>query len=178
MMPLALCYADAGTTRITWPKMSCCISFWLSWPNKWNGVIGDTVGFMIQWCQLQWHDMTKTLFCTLFQFSWSNECNGVIDEAISVMWCQQWHCMTKKVMMNLAFRPKKGLLTMPTALNDQMSHVTPWFNCLYLMNKMVSLMMQLTSHDWKSHVSLHFVHFNLMNVMVSLTILLALQRYV
>ena len=37
MMPLASC------------DQNCCISFWLSWPKRWNGVIDNTLWVMWHW---------------------------------------------------------------------------------------------------------------------------------
>ena len=39
MMPWASCNAVAH--GITWPKKSCCTSFWISWPKECDGAIND-----------------------------------------------------------------------------------------------------------------------------------------
>ena len=71
MMPLPSYDAEADANGFTWPKISCCISYWSSCPNKWYGGIYDTVGIMQHWNQ---HDgITWTKSYTLFQSSLPHE---------------------------------------------------------------------------------------------------------
>ena len=53
MMPLASHNADASANSVKWLKISCCILFQSSCPNKCIGVIDDVISVM--WCQ-QWYD--------------------------------------------------------------------------------------------------------------------------
>ena len=55
-------------------KLSSCTSFQLPWPKECNSDIDDAVGMMWNWCQCQWHQMTKRSCCASF----TKECNGPI----------------------------------------------------------------------------------------------------
>ena len=80
-------------------QKSCCISFWLSWPNKCRGANDNAISSM--WCknQCQWHHMTHRVMLHWFGSSWHNKCSGTTGSAISFTCCQcwwKWHNMTKK----------------------------------------------------------------------------------
>ena len=86
MMLFASHDVDAGGNGIMWQK-SCCIFFWSSWPNKWNGALmtqlalcdSDSSNHGITWPEM--------LHCPLFPLPWPNEYNGAIDTAIGITWC-------------------------------------------------------------------------------------------
>ena len=56
---LAWCDTNTSINGITWPKMLCCTSFWLSHPSKFSGTIDNAID--ITWCWYQWHHMTKRI---------------------------------------------------------------------------------------------------------------------
>ena len=104
---------NAGAKGITWPKMSCCISNWLTWPKECNCVIDDTIGIM--WHECQCHHMTKSHVATHFGYLY----------------------LRNVMMPSVSCDPDTGAngLTWPK------SHVAPHFHCLDLRNAMVPLMM-------------------------------------
>ena len=67
MMPLELHGADTGASSIMWPKKSCFILIWLSWPNKWNVTIDNTDGIMWHWHQHEWDHMTESYVTHCFR---------------------------------------------------------------------------------------------------------------
>ena len=88
----ALCDVSASTNGIIWPKMWCCTSFQLSWPNKCN----DAIYVWYHWLHVMQHwyqsiTWPKMLCCTSFCLSQDNKCNCAIDSAVSITWCQCQH---------------------------------------------------------------------------------------
>ena len=158
MTLLASCNSDTSISGITWSKMSCCTLFESSWPNECIHAIDNTIGITCYWCQSQQYQMTETVLLCLVS----------IILTLKTKWCH-WQCHQCHIMLALV----------PTASHDQKSHDTPCFNCVYPMNKMVQLMMHLTSHDsnagtndmtWlKTVISPPFHHCDLMNTIVPLT---------
>ena len=101
MMPLLSCDTDIGTNCITWPKKSCCTSFWLSWTKECNGVISIMQLILVL---MVWDDQKIMLHLTSI----------VLWKAV-VPLTTQYHVM---------------LMPVPMALHDQKSHVAPHFYCL------------------------------------------------
>ena len=93
--------ARTSTIGVTWPIMSCCISFWSSWHMEYYGTTDDAV-------HITW---------------WWHQCSGITWEQHQ---CQWQHVLT--VVMSM------------TSL-DRRSNVLPYFNCLYLKNPVVPLML-------------------------------------
>ena len=61
-MSLASLDSDASANSVLWLKTSCYISLWLSWTNKGNCAIDDTISVM--WCK-HLHCMTKNIMTHL-----------------------------------------------------------------------------------------------------------------
>ena len=68
-------------------KMAHWISFLLSWSNKWNGTIEDTVDITYNWHQHHGNMWPNKLWWTLFKLSWPKEYDGAIDNGIGITWC-------------------------------------------------------------------------------------------
>ena len=89
IFPLTIQSASHDTNTsikfITWPKMSCCTSFQLSWPKKCNSGVDDTTGITWYWYCCQRHHMTKKSCCALFWSSWYTKCNDTTDDAVGIM---------------------------------------------------------------------------------------------
>ena len=55
MVPLTMLLASCDTSAIasgfTWPKKSCCTSFWLSYTKKWMLPLTMLFGIRWHWCQ-------------------------------------------------------------------------------------------------------------------------------
>ena len=146
MVPLmtlwASCDINASASSITWPKKSCCTTYWSSWPAECNGTIDDAVGIM--WCQCQWQHMTKESHVTS-HFYHLDLRNRIVSLMIL------WHYVT--------------LVPASMTSNDQKFYVVHCVNHLALMNAVVLLTMTLAPHgadassnsvnDWK--VMLHLV---------------------
>ena len=122
MTPLASCHTNTNTNGIPWIKKSSCISFWLSWPNKWNSTMDCTV---IMWhcCKNQWHYMTNKVMLLIVSIA-LNYIGGIVN-AIDITWCWCQHKVS----------------------NDWKSQVASHFEHLELTNTMVLLMMPLVSCD-------------------------------
>ena len=102
VVPLMKPWASCTNTipgAVTWPKMSCCMSFWVCWPK-------ECIVPLMMLSPLHDADTNtgatrpKTSCYTSFQLSKPKECNGTIDDAFGIMWqhlCHcQWHQITKK----------------------------------------------------------------------------------
>ena len=99
MIPLASHDADPSANGITWPKRSCCFSFQLTWPDKWNGVIGDTGWHHATLKQASMASNDQKFMLHLILIILLNKCSGAIDDAFDITWCWcwcQWKYKTKK----------------------------------------------------------------------------------
>ena len=61
MMLVASCNANTRTNYVTWPKMSCCTSFHLSWPVECSHATDNTIGIMWHHYWWQWYHWLKIM---------------------------------------------------------------------------------------------------------------------
>ena len=120
-------------------------------------MVSLTMPFAIRWHWCQWHYM-KTGILYLILIVLTKE----------MQWFH-WRCHQHHVMLTLA----------PMALHDWESHVTPHFNCLYLGNTLVLLMMLLAlcvarASDQKRHFAYPFSCLFLRKTRMPFMMLLAL----
>ena len=99
MTLLAPCDSDTSVNGIIWPN-----SYVVHCSNCLN-LMGTMILLVVTvaWCDadasansVKW---LKKSYCISFQSPWANKRSDAIGDAISVMWCQHWHYMTKKVMV-------------------------------------------------------------------------------
>ena len=143
-------------------KNSYCISFWLSWPSKWNGAIYYTVGIMWHWHLHQRHYMTKKYVAHCF--SHLDVMNSVVlltmllasygaDASVSsVRWLNKsscisfWSSWANKWKWCYWWCHQCYVKSTPASF-DQISYVGPHFSYLDLENKIVPLTMPTVSCD-------------------------------
>ena len=99
-MPSVSC--DAGANDVTWPKKSCCTSFWSSWPRKCNNGMNNTVYIIQCWCQCQWLHVTNKVMLHLTSIIFILKYNGAIYDAVSIMW--HWHWCQYHYVMPMAMK--------------------------------------------------------------------------
>ena len=153
----ALPDVNASTKCITWPKKSHCTLFQLFWPDKCSCAIHDAIG--ITWCWCQWHHMTKISCYILFWSPWPIKWNGSIGDIIDIMWHwhqQQWHHMTKKIMLHI--------------VSIILTYWMQWCYRQYYQHHMMLILVQIltVSNDWRVMLHLNFDHLELANAMVLL----------
>ena len=135
---LASCVTDTGSNGITWSKRLCCTFF--NCLDLMNAMVlltmlltshdADVSANSVKWL--------KTSCCTHVAnmgITWQKCHVGPhFNHLNQTKW---WQCHQHQVIVTLV----------PTASHEQKGHLTPCFNYLHLMIKMVPLMMQLTLHD-------------------------------
>ena len=80
-IPSASCDPGADAYGVTWPKKSCCTSFWFSCLVS----LDLRNAFVPLMMSLVSHDQKKKSCSMLFQSSWPNKQNHSIDNAVSSM---------------------------------------------------------------------------------------------
>ena len=112
------CDGNGRSSGITWPKKPCCTSFWLFWPSKMNGAIGDAIMNQVTLVPMALHD---------------KKCHNAPHFIVLIWEIQEFHwwCHQHYVMLTLA----------PMASHDRESPITPQFNCLDLRNAMMPFIM-------------------------------------
>ena len=63
------CMTPMLVLMASWPKRSCCTSFWLSWPGKCSGSIDSAISIMWCWHWHQWHHVTKKVMLHLISIA-------------------------------------------------------------------------------------------------------------
>ena len=146
-------YHDADANGITWPKSSCCTSFWLCWPKEYNGAIDDAVH--ITWShQCQWHCMMKSNVTTHFI------CLNIRNTMVPLM---IWGHHVTQMSVWLASNDQKSCctsfwLSWPQECSGTIDDTTG----------IISMLMSMMSHDKRSHVAPHFDHCDLRKAVMSL----------
>ena len=101
MTPLASCDTDTSVNGITWPK--CYVAHCFNALDLMNTVVLMTVPLSSYDADASGkkYQMTEKVMLLLILIICTNKCIDAIDDAISVMWCQHWHHMMKRVMSHL-----------------------------------------------------------------------------
>ena len=120
MMLSVSCDGNTDANGVTWPRKTCCTSFWLS--SLRNAIVHLVMPSAA-------HDVSANgvtwSFCTSFWSSWPKECNGAIED-VNYICSLHWHHVIP--------------MPVPVASHAQKSHDASHFSCLDLRNVMVPLL--------------------------------------